>query len=147
MTLPGNSAFQQSAFETDTWACIDMLTMAMVLLSNTGTCSLQYALHITYSLQCIKIFSDEKVESPVRWLLLNGVVDLCTVGSWSPLFPSNSNTRKVAQLDATIGAVCREPSSIQLLEYVGEFPLRTLGGDEVEISKRCLISGRTVLDL
>ena len=118
-----------------------------VTVYNTGTCSLQYALHITYGLQCIKIFSDEKVESPVRWLLLYGVADLCTVGSWCPLFSSNSNTREVAQLDATIGAVCREPSSNQLLEYVGEFLLRTLSGNEVESSKRCLISGCTVLDL
>ena len=103
--------------------------------------------HITYGLQRIKIFSDDKVESPVRCFVLYGIVDLCTVGLSCPLFPSNSNAREVVQLDATIGAVCREPSSIQLLECVGEFLLGTLGGDEVEISKGCLISGCTVLDL
>ena len=101
----------------------------------------------TYSLQCIKIFSDDKVDSPIGCLLFDGVVDLCTVGLWSPLSPSDYNPREVAQLDATIGAVCREPSSIQLLEYVGEGLLGTLGRDEVEITKRCLISGCTVLDL
>ena len=104
-------------------------------------------IYSAYGLQCIKIFSDDKVDSPVRCLLLNGVVDLCTVGLWSPLFPSDSKPREVPQLDATIGAVCEEPSFIQLLEYVGEFLLGTLGGDEVEINKRCLISGCTVLDL
>ena len=116
----------------------------MALLSYT--CLLKHALHITYGLQRIKIFSDDKVEFPVRCFLLYGVVDLCTVGSWCPLFPSNY-TIPVAQLDASIGAVCREPSSIQLLEFVGEFLLETLGGDEDEISKKCLVSGCTVLDL
>ena len=95
----------------------------------------------------MKIFSDDKVESPIGCLFLDGVVDLCTVGPWSPLSSSDSNTREVAQLDATIGTVCREPSAIQLLECVGEFLLGTLGGYKVEISKRCLISGCTVLDL
>ena len=65
----------------------------------------------------------------------------------SPFSQQLYNTREVAQLDASLGAVCREPSSIQLLEGVWEFLLGTLGGDEDEISKRCLISGCTVLDL
>ena len=104
-------------------------------------------MHTTYSLQHIKIFSDDKVDSPIRCLIFDGVVDLCTVGTWSPLFPSGYNPREVAQLDATVGTVYREPSSIQLLECVGEGLLGTLGGDEVEISKRCLIFGCTVLNL
>ena len=84
-------------------------------------------LQTTYTLQCIKILNDDKVDPPVRCLLFDGVVDLCTVGTWSPLSPSDSNTREVAQLDATIGTVCREHSSIQLLECVGEGLLGTLG--------------------
>ena len=106
-----------------------------------------HTLQTTYSLSCIKILNDDKVDSPVRCLLLDGVVDLCTVGPWSPLSSSDYNPREVTQLNGTIGAVSRKPSSIQLLECVGKGLLGTLGGDEVEISKRCLISGCTVLDL
>ena len=112
---------------------------------HVGETVMLHTLQTTYGLYCIKIFSDDKVDSPVRCLFLDGVVDLCAIGSWSPHSSSDSNTREVAQLDATIGAVCREHSSIQLLECVGEGLLGTLGGDEVEISKRCLISGCTVL--
>ena len=103
-------------------------------------------MHNTYTLQCIKIFSDDEVDSPVRWCF-DGIVDLCTVGPWSSLSPNNPKPREMSQFDATVGAVGREPSSIQLLECVGEGLLGTLCGDEVEISKRCLISGCTVLDL
>ena len=85
-----------------------------------------HTLQTTYTLQCIKILNDDKVDPPVRCLLLDGVVDLCTVGTWSPLSPGDCNTREVAQLDATIGAVSREPSSIQLLECVGKGLLGTL---------------------
>ena len=112
---------------------------------HVGETVMLHTLQTTYGLYCIKIFSNDKVDSPIRCLLLDGVVDLCTVGTWSPLSSTDSNTREVAQLDGTVGAVCREPSSIQLLEYVGEVLLGTLGGDKVEISKRCLISGCTVL--
>ena len=102
---------------------------------HVGETVMLHTLQTTYGLYCIKILNDDKVDSPVRCLLFDGVVDLCTVGLWSPLSSTDSNTREVAQLDATIGAVCREPSSIQLFECVGEGLLGTLGGDEVEISK------------
>ena len=108
------------------------------------SCTFIY-IYSTYGLQHIKIFSDDKVDCPVRRLFFDSVVDLRTVGSRSSLSPGDCNTREVAQLDATIGAVCREPSANQLLECVGEGLPGALGRDEVEISKRCLFSGCTVL--
>ena len=70
-----------------------------------------------------------------------------TVGPWSRLSPSNTNSTKVAQLNATIGTVFSEHSSIQLLKSVGKVPLRIFGRDNAKIGQyRLIFSTSTVLD-
>ena len=89
-------------------------------------------MHKQYHILCIKILCDDKVKSPVIHLL-HSVVQMCTVRSWSALSPSHSIPREVAQLDATIGAVCSEHSSIYLSEPVRKVSLRAFGRDKAEI--------------
>ena len=66
----------------------------------------------------IKILYDDKVEPPV--FLPNSMVQMCTVSSRSPLSPSHTNPREMAQLNATICAVCGEQTSIQLVQMCME---------------------------
>ena len=91
-----------------------------------------HMIHELYHILHIKILCDDKVESPVIHLL-HSVVQMCTVGSRGASSPSHSIPREVAQLDATIGAVCGEHSSIYLSELVGKVFLRAFGRDEAEI--------------
>ena len=91
-----------------------------------------------YRILYVKILRDDKVVSPVI-RLLHSVVQMCTVGPWSPLSPSNSKPRKVVQLDATIGTVCGKHSSIHWPELVGKTPLRAFGRDKAEAGQCCLI--------
>ena len=60
------------------------------------------------------------------------MVQMCTIQPWSILAPSNTNSREVVQLDATIGAVFGKHSTIQLLKAVGKILLGTLGRDKAE---------------
>ena len=100
-----------------------------------------------YLIFCIQILCDGKVVSPVTYLL-HSVVQMCTVRPWGTLSPGDSNPREVPHLNATIGAVFCELSSIQVLKLVGKFPLRALGRDKTEIWQHCLIlSESTVLNL
>ena len=101
--------------------------------------------HTPYLIVCTKILCDDKVESPVI-LLLHGTVQMCTVIPWGLLFPSDSNPREVAQLDATIGAMRGEHSSIQLLKPVGKVLLRAFGRNKAELRQYCLIFECTMLD-
>ena len=89
-------------------------------------------MHEQYHILHIKILCDDKVKSPVIHLL-HSVVQMCTVRSRGALSPSHSIPREVAQLDATIGAVCSEHSSSHLSELVGKVFLRAFGRDEAEI--------------
>ena len=99
-----------------------------------------------YRILQFKILCDDKVESPVVHLL-HSVIQMCTVRLWGALSPSDSITREVAQLDATIGTVAGKYSSIHLSESVGKVPLRAFGRDKTEIRQFCLIfSERTVLN-
>ena len=91
-----------------------------------------------YRILHVKILRDDKVVSPVI-RLLHSVVQMCTVGPWSPLSPSDSKPREVVQLDATIGTVCGKHSSIQLSESVGKIPLGATGRDKAEAGKCCII--------
>ena len=100
----------------------------------------------TYSVLHIKILYDDKVESPVIHLF-HSVVQMCTVGSWGSFSPSDSQSRKVAQVDATIGAVFSEHSSFHLSELVGKVLLRASSRHIAEARQCCLIfSEGTVLD-
>ena len=78
------------------------------------------------------ILCDSEIKSPVM-NPFRSVVNLGTVRPWSPLSPSNSNSRKVGQLDATIGTVWGEHSSLQLCKLVRKVSLRATGGDKAEI--------------
>ena len=103
-------------------------------------------IHEQYHILCIKILCDDKVESPVVHLL-HSVVQMCTVRSRGALSPSHSIPREVAQLDATIGAVCSEHSSIYLSELVGKVSLGAFGRDKAEARQHFFISSEcTVLD-
>ena len=103
-------------------------------------------MHKLYRILCIKILCDDKIVPPVVHLL-HSVVQMCTVRSWSLLSPSHSIPREVAQLDATIGAVCGEYSSLHLSKPVGKVLLRTLGRDKVQARQNFIIfSESTVLD-
>ena len=111
------------------------------------TCNRKWSLHqsitllgmwVMYLILHIKILRDDKVVSPVI-RLLHSEIQMCTVGSWCPLFPSDSKPRKVAQLYATKGAVCGKHSSIHLSEIVREFLLRASGGDKAEVRGQCCL--------
>ena len=92
-----------------------------------------------------KILCENKVVSPFIHLL-HSVVQMCTVGPWSPLSPRDSKPREVVQLDGTIGTVCGKHSSIQLSEPVGKTPLGATGRNKAEAGQHCLIfSKRTML--
>ena len=60
-----------------------------------------------YRIFGLKILCDDKVESPFVHLL-HSVIQMCTVGPWGPLSANDNIPREVAQLDATIRAVCGE---------------------------------------
>ena len=75
---------------------------------------------------CFEIWYDDKVESPLIIHLLS-VVHMSTVGSWCLLASCNTNSRKVFQFDATIGAVFGEHSSTHLFKSVWEVFLRAVG--------------------
>ena len=99
-----------------------------------------------YHILCIQILCDHKVES---WFihLLHSVVQMSTVWSWGPTFPSDSNSREVVQLYAAVGAVYSEHSSNHLSELVGKVSLRTFCRDEAETRQCCLfLSECAVLD-
>ena len=99
-----------------------------------------------YHILSIKILCDDKVVSPVIDLL-HSAIKMCTVGLRSAPSPSDSVPREVVQLDATIGAVQSEHSSIHLSEPVGKVSLRAFRGDETEIRQYCLVlSECTVLN-
>ena len=99
-----------------------------------------------YHILCLKVLCDDKVESPLIHLL-HSVVQMCTVGSWSPLSPSDSKSGEVAQLNATIGAVCGEYSSFHLSEPVRKVLLRAFSRHKGELRQSCLIfSECTVLN-
>ena len=102
------------------------------------TCNRKWSLHqsitllgmwVMYRILYVKILRDDKVVSPVI-RLLHSVVQMCTVGSWSPLSPCDSKPREVTQLDATIGTVCSKHSSIHWPEIVRKFLLRAFGRDK-----------------
>ena len=98
-----------------------------------------------YRILGIKILYDDKVESPV--LLPNSMVQMCTVGSRCLLASGNTNPREMAQLDATICAVCSEHSTVHLSKSVWKVFLRALGEDEAEVRQYCFILCQcTVLD-
>jgi len=102
-------------------------------------------MHITYSLQYIKVLCDDKEDSPVRYFLLDGV-DLGTVRTLSVPSLSDCITTKMTQFDATIGAVCSKNSPIQLPKCIGKI-LRFSDRDELQVRSGCSISGCTVLDV
>ena len=99
-----------------------------------------------YRIFCFKVLCNDKVVSPVMHLL-HSVVQMCTVQPWDALSPRDSKPREVAQLDATIGALSGEDSSIHFSEDIGEVLLRAPGRDNAEIGQCCFIfSECTVLD-